>query len=67
MAWMKKYIDKYTFMFISGIWNALAVFIPLHFQWSPESIVLILTIGNLVIQWLSMETQDEHDKEAKAS
>jgi hypothetical protein len=56
MAWLKKYIDKYTLMMITVIWNAIAIYIPIHFHWSSETIILIVTVGNAVIQWLSLET-----------
>jgi len=50
-------------MLISGIWNALAIFIPIHFDWSPETIALVVTIGNLVIQWIALETNQNHERE----
>lgn len=62
MAWLKKYIDKYTLMLIIGIWNALTSFIPMHYHWSPESIALLITVGNLVIVWLALETNNDHEK-----
>jgi hypothetical protein len=65
MAWLRKYVDKYTYMLISGIWNATAVYIPLHFSFAPETIIFIVTIGNLVIGWVALETQEEHKIESK--
>lgn len=52
-------------MLISGIWNATAVYIPLHFSFAPETIIFIVTIGNLVIGWVALETQEEHKIESK--
>ena len=62
MAFLKKYIDKYTFMLISGVWTSLSAYIPIHFHWAPETIVLLITIGNLVIQWIALETSQNHKK-----
>ena len=62
MAWLKKYIDKYTYMLISGVWTAVVVYIPSHFNWQADSIALLVTVGNAVIAWLALETNQNHKK-----
>lgn len=65
MAWLKKYIDKYTFMLISSIWTAVSIYIPMHFAWSAETVALLVTMGNAVITWIALETDNAHKKEAE--
>jgi hypothetical protein len=62
MAFLKKYVDKYTFMLISGVWTAVSVYIPSHFAWQADSVALLVTVGNLVIAWLALETTQNHKK-----
>ena len=62
MAWLKRYIDKYTYMLISGIWTAVSVYIPSHFSWQADSIALLVTVGNLVIAYIALETNNTKEK-----
>jgi hypothetical protein len=65
MAWLKKYVDKPMLLLITVIWNAVSVFIPSHYNLSPETITLIVTVGNAVITYLATETNSTHEKEKK--
>lgn len=58
MAAIKKwFITKSEYILAVTVWNALATFIPLHYHLAPETIVLLITVGNAVIAWLSTETE----------
>lgn len=60
MAWLKKwFISKAEYVMLVTIWNAIAVFIPLHFHWSIETVVLIITVGNAIIAWVGTNTESE--------
>lgn len=62
MAWLKKYISKYEYMLISGIWTAMTVYIPSHFNWQADTITLLVTVGNLVIAYLAVGTDSTKEK-----
>jgi hypothetical protein len=54
-----KSLDKKTYLFIVSAWSAISTYIPLHFHWSFETVVLIVTIGNLTIAYLGTESGNE--------
>ena len=56
IALLNGYVSKATFLLIVTIWNALAVYIPIHFDFATETVILIVGIGNAVIVWLGTES-----------
>lgn len=56
MALLKKFIPKNIYMLAVTVWNGLASYIPLHFHFAPETVALILVVGNAVITYLSTES-----------
>lgn len=56
MALLKKYISRNTFLTLMGIWNASSVYVTVHFGLAVETVVFIVTVGNLVISWLGVES-----------
>lgn len=56
MAWLRKYVSKNTFLTLIGVWNAITGFVAVYYQ--PEPIVMgfIITLGNLAISWLGVES-----------
>lgn len=56
MALLKSFISKNTFLTITGIWNAVSSFVTIYYHLPSEVIVLIVTVGNLIIGWLGVES-----------
>lgn len=56
MANLKYIIDKATYILIVGVWNALSLFVSNRIGGDPELTLLVVTIGNLVIGWIGLES-----------
>jgi len=56
MAFLKKVIDKATFLLIIGIWSLASSYILNSTVVPAEAKTLIVGIGTLVIAWLGLET-----------
>ena len=67
MAFLKHYIDKYTYMLIAGIWSAVASYVTTSVHWSAALITITITVGNLVIAWLALETNANHVAETSTT
>jgi ABC-type amino acid transport system permease subunit len=61
MAFLKKYIDKYTYMFIVGVTNAIIVAITAIGTVNPILVGFIITVANLALAWIGVETQGNVD------
>lgn len=63
MAWLKKIIDKPTFIMIFGIWTAVSLYVTQAISNNLPLTTAIVTIGNLVIAWIGIESQSDHNAE----
>lgn len=61
MAFLKKWIDKATFMLISGAWTAVSTAVMTSAALHPVATTLIVSIGNLVIIWIAVETHSSEE------
>lgn len=63
MAWLKKIIDKPTYVMLAGVWTAVSVYVTQALGNNLPLTTAIVTIGNLVIAWVGIESQSDHDAE----
>ena len=64
MAFLRKYISKNTFLTLIGIWNAISVYVATAMRPEPMLMAMVITVGNLVIGWLGVESGHAEPKEA---
>ena len=57
MAFLRKFINRNTYMLIVGIANAITVAISSIASFHPVETGLAITVVNLVVAWLGVETQ----------
>jgi hypothetical protein len=59
MVDIKKFFDKPTFVLISSAWTAASSYIVETLSQNPALSAIIVTIGNLVIVYISTETHQD--------
>jgi hypothetical protein len=57
MAFLRKYIDRNTYLLIVGVANAVTVAVSAELGAQPIAMGLAITVLNLVVAWLGVETQ----------
>jgi hypothetical protein len=60
MAFLRKFIDKNTFLMISGVWVACSSYLTSMIH-DPPLQVLIITAGTIIINWIGVETANSKD------
>ena len=63
MVEVKKGISKNSFVSIVLAWNAISTYVQVALQVSPELLILIATLGNVVIAWLGVESGNVEPRE----
>jgi predicted tellurium resistance membrane protein TerC len=61
MAFLKKLIDKPTYIMIAGVWTAISTFATSYFALNPLVQTVIVTVGNLIIAWVGVETHPDSE------
>lgn len=67
MAWLRKCISRNTYMTIVGIFNAVTSYLSVAANMNPADLGLVLTIGNLLLVWLGVESGNKQVKEESES
>jgi hypothetical protein len=66
MAFLKKVIDKATFLLIVGVWTLASSYILNSTIVPAEAKTLIIGIGTLIIAWLGLESGNSNGNSAPA-
>jgi len=59
VAQITKRLSRAQYICAVSIWNGLSIYLPLHYQWSIPTIILIATIGNAIVAYLGTETDEK--------
>lgn len=65
MAWLRKYISRNSYLTIVGVFNAVTSYLSVASSLGAAELGLILTIGNLVLVWLGVESGNAEGTPAK--